>query len=199
MNTFSRTMLCAALLVLLQSCTTTTAPLAFYDFGAMPKPDNVPGCTLPPIQVADITGPTALDSNLMQYRLLYDNDLQSHAYAGYRWSMTPAQLLGLRIRAQLAAMQVKVIDSGVTSPGVWQLRLDLTDFSQQFSDATHSVAQLQLRASVVRANSLIAQTTLSQQSAAAKPDAPSGAQAMRVASDALLTDLNSWLCKLSRT
>jgi hypothetical protein len=38
-----------------------------------------------------------------------------------------------------------------------------------------------------------------QQSEAAKPDAPSGAQAMRFAADALITDLNSWLCKLPRT
>jgi len=199
MKTTSRFMFCAALLAMLQSCATTPGPVATYDFGVPPQPASMPGCDLPPIQLADITSPAALDSTLMQYRLLYDNDQQSHAYAGYRWSMTPAQLLGLRIRAQLQAMQIKIIDSGVASPGHWQLRLELTDFSQQFSDASHSDAQLQLRASVLRANVLIAQTTLRQQSAAAKPDAPSGAQAMRVATDALITDLNSWLCTLPRT
>jgi len=200
MKTIPRYLSCAALMLLLQSCATTAPPLAFYDFGALPKADGAGTgtCALPPIQLSDMSSPVALDSNLMLYRLLYDNDQQSHAYASHRWSMTPAQLLGLRIRSQLAASQVKIIDSGMVMPGLWQLRLDLTDFAQYFSDATHSTAQLAVRVSVLRANTLVGQTTLQQQSPAAHPDAPSGAQAMRVASDALITDLNNWLCKLPR-
>ena len=186
------------LVLMLQSCATTAPAVAYFDFGALPKSGGaMPDCALPPIQVSEITSPAALDSNLMLYRLLYDNDQQSRAYAGYRWSMTPARLVALRVKSQLAAMQVKVIDSGMANPGGWQLRLDLSEFSQQFTDPLHSAAQLTLRASVLRANTLSAQTTLTQQKPAAA-NAPSGAIAMRAATDALITDLNNWLCKLPR-
>jgi len=142
-----------------------------------------------------MSSPGALDSNLMLYRLLYDNDQQSHAYANNRWNMPPAQLLTLRIKSQLADNGVSLLDNGVANPTGWQLRLDLIDFSQYFSDVSHSYVQLQLRVSLLRANALVAQTTFKQQATADSPDAQAGARAMRAASDVLITDLSGWLCK----
>jgi hypothetical protein len=52
-----------------------------------------------------------------------------------------------------------------------------------------------VRASLLRGHALIAQTNLLQQTPTNAPDAPAGAQAMRVASDALISDLTVWLCK----
>jgi len=199
MKTLFHCIAAAGLTLLLTSCASPPAPVGFFDFGALPKSvGTATACVLPPVQVADISSPAALDSNLIVYRLLYASDIQSHAYANHRWSMTPAQLLGLRIKSRLAASQVQLIDAGVANPHGWQLRMELIDFSQAFSDASHSTAQLALRASLLRNNSLIAQTTLMQQAAAETADAPGGALAMRNASDALITDLNDWLCKQSR-
>ncbi|MET3106857.1 cholesterol transport system auxiliary component [Oxalobacteraceae bacterium GrIS 2.11] len=195
--TTTKTVLSCLLLtavLFLQGCASTPPTLNYYDFGALPKPAAAQ-CSLAPVHVADISSTSALDSNLMLYRLLYDNDQQSHAFANHRWSMTPAQLLELRIKSQLAGNQVRLIDSGVANPNGWHLRLELVDFAQYFNDATHSYAQLQLRATLLRANTVSAQTSFSQQAPATHPDAPSGAQAMRVASDALIADLTSWLCK----
>ena len=189
---------CLALTGLLTACATAPVPVSLYDFGAATNGAHDTNCNLPPLYLADINSIAALDSNLMLYRLLYDNDQQSHAYAAHRWSMTPSQLLSLRIKSQLAANKVTLVDLGVANPTGWQLRLDLVDFTQYFSDASHSYAQLELRASVLRANQLVAQTTLKQRADASSPDAPSGARAMRTASDALIVDLNNWLCKLPR-
>lgn len=194
----SRLTLCAALAFLVTSCATAPPSLSYYDFGALPKSAGS-SCDLPPLNVADISSPNALDSNLMLYRLLYDNDQKNRAYANHRWSMTPAQLLSLRIKSQLASDQVLILDNGVANPNGWQLRLDLVDFTQYFDDTSHSYAQLQLRVTLLRANTLIAQTTMKQQAAAESPDASAGAKAMRVASDAFITDLSSWLCRQPRS
>ena len=201
-----RLTLFAVATLLMSACATAPTPLDYFDFGPAPRTttsaaDNSIACELPALNLPDISSPNSLDSNLMLYRLLYANDQQTHAYANHRWGMSPAQLVALRLKTRLAFDQknpVRLIDNGLANPGGWQLRLDLTDFSQYFSDAGHSYAQLQLRASVLHANNLIAQTTFTRQANADTPDAPAGAQAMRVATDALITDLTSWLCKQPR-
>lgn len=187
----------AAMTVLLGACATAPATLNYYDFGAAPKPSES-NCALPPIYLADIASPNALDSNLMIYRLLYANEQESHAYANSRWNMTPAQILALRFKAQFADSQVTLLDNGVANPNGWQLRLDLSDFGQYFIDATHSYAQLTLRASLLRGSALIGQTTIKHQAAADSADASGGARAMRAASDASFTELSNWLCKQAK-
>ena len=194
MNTISRFMACAALTLLLQACASAPAAISYYDFGAAPDSAK-PLCALPPINLADISSTDALDSNLMLYRLLYANDLETRAFGVHRWNATPAQLLTSRIKLYLATNQVSIIDAGVANPQGWQLRLDLIDFSQYFTDPGHSYARLQTRASVLRGNQLIAQTTLTQRAPAAEPNARAGANAMRAAGDALVIDLSNWLCK----
>lgn len=200
-----RTALCISLafaLVLLTACATAPAPVNLYDFGTAPETSGrIAGCDLPPVNLANISSPAALDSNLMLYRLQYDNGQQSHAYAAHRWTMPPAQLLTVRIKSQLAdnqAHHVHLLDSGIANPDGWQLRLDLMDFAQYFDDAKHSYAQLQLRATLLRANTLVAQSTFRQRAPADSPDAPGGARAMRHASDAFISDLSTWLCKQPR-
>ena len=194
MKSISRYVACAALTFLLQACASPPAAIRYFDFGPAADGAAAP-CALAPLNLADITSPSALDSNLMLYRLLYANDLESHAYGMHRWNTTPAQLLTARIKLYLAQNQVSLIDNGVANRNGWQLRLELTDFGQYFTDASHSYARVQMRGTVLRGNSLLAQTTLTQQAWAEQPDAPAGARAMRVASDALITDLSSWLCK----
>jgi len=199
MKTFPFSVLSLCVLTsFLSGCITPPAPVSMYDFGIAPTQSGAANCNLAPLYLADISSSATIDSNLMLYRLLYDNDQQTHAYAAHRWSMTPSQLLSLRIKSQLAANNVNLVDLGMANPNGWQLRLDLNDFTQNFTDATHSYAQLEVRASLLRANQLVAQTTFKERADAASPDAPGGARSMRTASDALIADLNNWLCKLPR-
>ncbi|PRC94556.1 hypothetical protein S2091_0559 [Solimicrobium silvestre] len=178
----------------LQACASAPTTLSYYDFGA-PTASTPLTCTLPAIHLPDITSPNSLDSNAMLYRLTYINDQQALTYANNRWSMSPAQLLTERIKAHLTDSGATLIDNGVNNANGMQLRLELVDFSQYFSDTTHSYSQLKLRASLIRKGTLLAQTTLQQQANANAPDAQAGAQAMRIATGALMNDVNIWLCK----
>lgn len=190
---------CIPVCLLLQACTTPPAAPGLYDLGSAPQSASLPaGCSLPAIAVPELTTIPALDSNQMLYRLQYVNDQQAQAYASHRWTMTPAQLMTARLRSNLVAASVRIVDSGVQNPDGWQLRAELTDFGQYFSDAQHSVAHVQLRATLLRGNRMVAQSAFAGAADADAPDAPAGARAMRQASDALLGDLNAWLCKQPR-
>jgi cholesterol transport system auxiliary component len=180
----------------LQACVSTPPPLKYYDFGAVAKLENSePICKLPLIQLADITASNALSSNMMLYRLLYADDQRIYSYANNRWNMTPVQLLTQRIKTQFAAHGVNFIEYGINNLNTLQLRLELEDFNQYFTDATHSYAQLQIRASLIRDRKLLAQTMLQQQVKTDSADAPAGAKAMRLATDELISNLTHWLCE----
>ena len=196
-NKIIQTTFCTVIAFALQACTTAQTPTSYYDFGTPSKMAQPIGCELPALNLSDMSTTPALDSNLMLYRLLYSNDQQTEAYANHRWSMPPAQLLMLQIKSQLADSNVRLIDDGVANPNGLQLRLDLTDFSQYFTDANHSYVQLKLRATTLRGDVFFAQSTLTQQVTTDSSDAPGGAKAMRVAADAFVADLTGWLCKLT--
>lgn len=186
-------LLCASLTLLLSACASTPAPVSYYDLGDTPQ--STFKCNLPPIYVADVMAIDALDSNLMSYRLLYSNEQQTRFYANARWTMTPSQLLTVRIKNQLANSGVTVIGSGVSKADSLQLRIELEKFTQYFSDPSHSYAQIQMRATTTRDNKLLAQTTMQQQTDARAPDSAAGALAMRGVSDELIRNLGDWLCK----
>jgi cholesterol transport system auxiliary component len=186
----------------LQSCVSTPPQLKYYDFGTVStksdekeEAESGPICNLPPIQLADIKAPSALGSNMMLYRLLYADDQRIYSYANHRWNMTPSQLITQRIKMQLARRGVSLIDSGINSLNILQLRLEIEDFNQYFTDAAHSYAQIQIRASLIKNRKLIAQTMLQQQVNADSADAPSGAKAMRLATDEMILNLTYWLCE----
>lgn len=185
-----------ALTVLLAACASKPTPIKYYDFGAAPKlMDQGPICRLPIIQLSDITSSNALSSNLMLYRLLYNDDQQIHAYANHRWNTTPVQLLTQRIKQELARRGVRLLDSGFNNLGFLQLYVEIEDFNQYFTDAANSYVQIQIRASLIQDRKLLAQTMFQQQFNADNPDAPSGAKAMRLATDELILNLTHWLCE----
>lgn len=199
MKFFASLLQTSLLVLLLSSCASSPVQTAYFDLGSqMPAASAAASCKLPPLQLSEITSSNALADNLMIYRLLYANAQQSQSFAAHRWSMPPAQLLAQRIKTSLAQDQVRLIDAGLANPDGWQLRLELNDFSQYFSDSSHSTAKIALRASLIRGNLLLAQTTLSRAAPASRADAPAGAAAMTVASDALINDLSSWLCSQPR-
>ena len=64
---------------------------------------------LPVLVIADVNGPSWLDSQRMYYRLLYADAQQSRPYAYNRWNTPPLQLLSQRLKTRIAQGGVKVL------------------------------------------------------------------------------------------
>ncbi|MBA5686146.1 ABC-type transport auxiliary lipoprotein family protein [Rugamonas apoptosis] len=192
------TMVTMAATLLLSGCasggrTATT----LYDFGPLPQTSAATApAPLPALIVADVDGPPALDSERMQYRLLYADAHQARPYAYNQWTSTPPQLLTQRIKARLAQAGVKVLTSTDVGSGAPMLRLELDDFAQNFTSATQSSGALAVRASLFRNHRLVDQRTFQRSSPAPSADAAGGAHALADASDALTADLLTWLATL---
>lgn len=187
-------MLCAALL---SGCAANAPSPAMYDLG----PARVTGApavpaTLPPISIGEPETPAWLDTPAMMYRLSYANDQQVKGYAGSRWSMPPVQLFTQRLRTRLAQAGATVLSGSDTRPGVFLLRIDADDFSQNFTSPEQSQGQVSVRVSVLANRTVVAQQTFSREAFASSADAPGGARALAVASDAVIDDVMAWLAQL---
>jgi cholesterol transport system auxiliary component len=183
-------------LLALAACSSTTLPSPQnYDFGPLTsvatQPAQAPlGLTL---NLADVSAPASLEGNEMLYRLLYDDAQQARPYAAHRWSMPPSQLLGQRLKARIAGAGGSVISSADGNMTFPVLKIELDEFSQWFRSPQDSSAHIDVRASVFRGRTLVAQHSFVQQASAASADAPGGAKAMRQASDELITQMLTWL------
>lgn len=187
------------LFMLLSACSATPQKqqLQQYDFGPLAVNAQVqPGPAKLQISIAEISIPSALDSNAMLYRLQYDNVQQLKAYSLHRWSMPPAQLLAQRLKAGLVAQGADVLANTDGAANLPILRLEIDEFSQIFTTANQSDAQISLRASVIKGHKLIAQKSFQQKVAASTADAPGGARAMREAADASIGNIQSWIMSL---
>ena len=184
---------CALLCALLTACAGRPHPPSLYDFGPLrATPDAV---AVPPISVADISAPAWLDNTLMFYRLAYSNDLQPLPYAGSRWTMTPSQLLGQRLKSRIAQAGGTVLSATDGAANVPLLRIEVDDFIQSFDSAAQSTGRLSLRASLFHGRTLVGQKTFAQQLPSQSADAPGGARALATASDAAITDIIAWLAQ----
>ncbi|MEO8170606.1 MAG: ABC-type transport auxiliary lipoprotein family protein [Oxalobacteraceae bacterium] len=181
--------LLALLGALMSGCATRAAPLNLYDFGPLPAASVASA----PVSIAAIRTPTALNNQLMLYRLAYVNDLQPRSYAGSRWSMAPAQLLEQRLKGRLAQAGTVVLSSSEGANTLPLLRIEVDEMIQNFSSPQQSQAQLALRATLFVGRTVLAQKSLRQQAPAASADAAGGARAMADASDALIGELIAWL------
>ena len=134
---------------------------------------------------------------------------QLRPYALARWSMTPTQLLGQRLRDTLGQRHTVLRPGDETiaseTPARQRplaLRIELEEFSQLFMAPGDSVGLLRLRATVVqidaRATPLVAQRSFTVQRNAASADAPGAARALSAATDAALQELDQWLQELGR-
>ena len=201
MNKLTRVQISAAAVItaalLIGGCATKAGPYTQYDFGPLPNAAaNSSGTALPAVSLGEVKAPAWLDNNMMMFRLAYANDLQLRPYATARWTMPPAQLFSQRLKArigQAGGTVVSVSDGAINIP---VLRIEMDDFSQTFDNASHSVAQLTIRASLFNGRSLLAQKTFSRQVASPTADAAGGARAFSIANDALIDDLIGWLASL---
>lgn len=192
------TLLTLSAALLLGGCASRGPVPTFYDFGpAGIATAQQAAPPLPVLVIADANGPSWLDSQRMYYRLLYADAQQSRPYAYNRWNTPPLQLLSQRLKTRIAQGGVKVLSTTDAASGIPLLRIDVDDFSQNFDTQTQSSGHVSLRASLFRGHRLIDQKTFSRSSDARSADAQGGAQALASASDAIATDLLTWLGTLN--
>jgi cholesterol transport system auxiliary component len=170
---------------------------AVFDFGPGPAtpPAAVPAPTLPPLLLADIEAPAAVDGTAVLFRLAYADVQQLRPYAQARWSMPPAQLVRQRLREQLS--QQRVVLSPVEGPANLVLRLELEEFTQVFETPERSVGLVRLRATLLEnvggRERVVAQRRFTAQRPAPSPDAPGGVRALTAATDAAVDEIAHWL------
>jgi len=189
--------LCAALL---SACASKGAPPTLYDFGPLATSPAAPASAtaLAPLAMADATGPGWLDNERMYYRLLYADAQQARPYAQNRWNAPPLQLLTQRLKARMAGAGVQVLSASDATVGVDLLRIEVDEFSQNFTSVEQSSGQLALRASLMRGHRLIAQKAFTGSAAATSADAPGGVRALAAASDTVAADILAWLATVPR-
>lgn len=190
-----------ALVLPLGGCASSHGPnTSLYDFGPLtPAAAPAPAQPLPALIMADVSGPPALDTDRMQYRLLYADARQTRPYAHNQWTSTPLQLLTQRMKARIAQAGVKVLSSTDAASSITLLRMEVDDFGQNFASASQSSGLIALRASLFRNHRLVDQRSFQRDRPAPSADAAGGARALSDAADALATDILAWLAALPLT
>lgn len=170
---------------------------AVFDFGPGPVTPSAPAPApaLPPLLLADIESPAAVDGTAVLFRLAYADVQQLRPYAQARWSMPPAQLVRQRLREQLS--QQRVVLSPAEGPANLVLRLELEEFTQVFETPERSVGLVRLRATLLESaggrERVVAQRRFTAQKPAPSPDAPGGVRALTAATDAAVDEIAQWL------
>lgn len=170
---------------------------AVFDFGPglATQPVTAATQTLPPLLLADIEAPAAVDGTAVLFRLAYADVQQLRPYAHARWSMPPAQLVRQRLRDQLSLE--RVVLSPAEGPASLVLRLELEEFTQVFETPERSVGLVRMRATLLESaggrERLVAQRRFTAQRPAPSPDAPGGVRALTAATDAAVEEIAQWL------
>ncbi|WP_428717711.1 ABC-type transport auxiliary lipoprotein family protein [Undibacterium curvum] len=182
----------------LTACSSNPAPVKQqYDLGPL---TTTPITSAPAglrFVLADIQTTAALDSQAMLYRLQYENAQQLKAYAYARWSMPPAQLIQQRFKQQISAAGGLVLQRNQAAPDTPVLQLELDEFSQVFSSASSSHAQLNGRALISKNGKVLRHRQFQIQLTARQADAAGGATALQLAVDQLIADLQQEILQLN--
>ena len=165
-----------------------------FDLGpSLPRPDLRSDAPLPALVVTDATGSPAFESEKMYYRLNYADPLQARAYANSRWTATPLQMLTQRLRTRIAQAGAKVLTENDVSTGVPIMRIDVDEFSHNFSGVAQSEGLVVLRASVFQGHVLVDKRSFTRSTPAGSADAAGGARALAASTDAIAADIVAWL------
>jgi cholesterol transport system auxiliary component len=166
-----------------------------FDFGSPIAANQAadPPAPLAALVVTDVTGPAALDSERIYYRLSYADDIQARTYANSRWSANPLHMVTQRFKTRIAQSGVKVLSVTDAANGVPILRVEVDDFVHAFASASQSSGQLLLRASLFQGHDLVDQKTFSRVTPASSQDAAGGARALAASTDGVAADIVAWL------
>ena len=190
----------AAGTLLLAGCASQKGePTTQFDFGPATPMASAPATpmALGAIVVSDATGSGALDNERMLYRLSYADALQARAYANSRWTATPLQMLTQRLRTRIAQAGAKVLTENDISTGTPIMRIDVDEFSHNFSGVAQSEGLVTLRASVFQGHVLVDQRSFTRSTPAGSADAAGGARALAASTDAIAADIVAWLGSLN--
>ncbi|MFP6557150.1 ABC-type transport auxiliary lipoprotein family protein [Paraburkholderia sp. B3] len=188
-------MVCAALLaaMLLAACAGRSAAPGDvrYDLGP-PTPASAASVAgpLPPLKVLEVNAPPPLDNDSILYRLSGDGQ-RTGQYANSRWTMSPARMLTLRLRAALGAHATVL--SGADAVQAPMLKIELDQFEQVFDSQTSSSGVVAGRATLMQGARIIAQHVFVTHAAASSPDAAGGVRALAAASDDFVNQVSAWL------
>lgn len=140
-----------------------------------------------------VSAPAWLDGSGIVYRLSYQDAAKPLEYAHSRWVASPAALLTQRVRSRFAAAANGIIATGDGARADHVLRLELVEFSQNFTAAGHSQAVVKTRATLINParHALVAQNTFAAERPAA-PDAAGAVKALSEASDDMIERLLDW-------
>ena len=166
---------------------------AEYDFGPPPTQAAAASRIREPVLVPDLSTPAWLDTNAMVYRLAYQDAASPRTYANSRWVMPPAALVTVRLRSRLAqesTVGVLAPDDNARADAI--LRVEMLEFSQVFDAPGSSQVLVQLRASVIRGQTLAAQRSFVVRRPAATADAPGAAAAFSGAADEAVEAVVAW-------
>ena len=182
----------------LSACGSPAQRVAVYDFGPGATAPQVSNrmAPLPALLLMDVEAASALEGTAVLYRLAYADAQQLRPYAQARWSMPPAQLLRQRLRELLGQRRSVLSPVDAVLPGSLALRLELEEFSQLFDSTQSSAGLVRVRATVSRFASPpkpVAQTSFVVQRPANSADAKGGVQALALASEALVLQVDQWL------
>jgi cholesterol transport system auxiliary component len=189
-----------AALLSLAACSTPQppAPKAVFDFGpaiaisasASSAATSSTAPRHPAIALPEIEAGAGLDSPALLYRLQYQDAQQLRPYAQARWSVPPAQLVRARLRDALAALGPVLPLEGNTA---FALRIELDEFSHIFSSPEASQGLVRIRASLLKNDQLIQQTTLLARANAPSQDAAGGVRALTAATDDVVKQIAGWV------
>ncbi len=193
--------LCLALLVTsLWGCSLYISPkttLAHYDLD-LEEPLPATGAPLLPfvLVVHDPAAPAWLDSRNMHYRLAHLDNAEVRHYSNSQWILTPAQMVGQRLRARLAAASAHggaLPDYGIEAD--YWVRPTLDEFTQIFESPTQSKGVVQLRVVLLegRRRTFVAQETFRAEEPAPSPDARGAVTALGRASQQAITAAARWI------
>ena len=182
--------------LLMAGCAMTSQPPAtLYDLGPLSSMPTERTLTpeIPPLVIFRVQSPEWLNNSMMYYRLGHVNEQQTRFYTQSRWNMSPPKLFRERLRARIAAAGGEL--GGERSRDREQLRIivHVEDFSQYFYDDSNSEARISVRATLLDRDGAVSQKVFFQAAPAKTPDAPGGAQALSVATDALITEMFYWI------
>lgn len=184
------------LAILLTGCTLIPrepSSISIYDLGpaTVPTPGSLSSRAI--IQIADISAPVWLDTQLIHYRLAYHDPARIYTYAGSRWNASPAQLLTERFKQYFSAGNINNSNKD-HAPANYLLKIDLETFTQIFNTQDSSEVVVQLRATLYESTSRlpVAQQNFSGKRTTQTADAAGAVAAFILVSDDLLNELAQW-------
>ncbi|WAW08978.1 PqiC family protein [Oxalobacter vibrioformis] len=189
--------LLAACCLFLSGCALQSSqpPATLYDLGpssSMPSDRLLPD-DMPTLVVFRVNASDWLNNTKMYYRLAHVNDQQTRFYTLSRWNESPPKQFRDRLKSRIVSAGGEI--GGARAPRAGQLRLivNIEDFSQYFTDDSHSEGRIALRVSVLGKDGLVAQKSFLHAVAASTPDAPGGTKALSVATDEVIAEILLWI------